>query len=95
MYFKDAFKKAFEVTVTKRGRKHSYGQVHEINLKSLVKDISDNSKSYDKVSVRVVKKDNTTLDTVFLTNNSYYESLASNNLSYDDIERVYYLKFFN
>lgn len=95
MYFKDSFKKAFEVTVTKRGRKHSYGTVKELTLNSLIKDVSNNGKSYDKVSVRVIKKDNSVLDTVFLTADSYYESLASNKLSYDDIERIYYLKYFN
>lgn len=95
LYFEEQFKKAFEVVVTRRGRKHSYGTVNEVKLKSLIDDVKKNSESYSNVEVKIIKNDDTILETVFKTDDSYREYLVKNNLTYDDVKRVYYLRYFN
>lgn len=95
LYFKDSFSKAFEVNVTKRGTKYVYGDIKELNLKTFIKDVSNKSNSNNKVSVKIIKNDDTVVETTFLTKDSYYTSLEKNNLTYEDIKKIYYLEFFN
>lgn len=94
MYFKDSFKKVFEVNITRRGKKYSYGTIKEENLDLLIKDISKNVKYCNNVETRIIKKDKTVLDTVFLVKNTFYESLGLNGVNYEDVDKVYYLRYF-
>lgn len=93
LHFKNRFKRAYEVKVSKRGRKNVYGTVEEIPLDKLISYVSNNEEDYEKTSVRLIKKDGNILETIFFKENSYYESLSLNNLDYNDVDKMYVLKY--
>lgn len=95
LYFKDSFLKGFEVNVSKRGKKYVYGDITEINIPNLIQKTKKELKSCEKVSVKIIKTDDTEIETVFLTKDSYSTSLSKNDLLYEDVKKVYYLQFFN
>ena len=95
LYFENSFLKGFEINISKRGKKYIYGDIKEISIATLGQDINKNSKYYEKVSVKIVKNDDTEVETTFLTTDSYATSLNKHELLYEDVKKLYYLKFFN
>lgn len=97
-YYENKLLKTFEIQLSKRGKKYIYGDIKEISTKLLLKDIKNNSKSFNKVSVRFVKNDDSALDSTFLNENvgkRIPEFLFENKISNEDLKRVYFLEYFN